>query len=106
MIIFLIILVVVLFGLLCTAAIVINRMLRREEAIEDRLNDSMEVLNAAYEQINEILQRPLFYNSPEVRTVVEQVKYVREAIHAVAVEVAGINEENVDDSEEQEDSDE
>lgn len=88
---------IVLFILLCASCVIIYRLLGMQEDIEDRINDSMGVLNTAYESIDEILHKPLFYNSPEIKSVIDQIKYAKEAVHAVAVEIAGVNEENIDD---------
>jgi len=92
---FWIIMSIVLFILLCVAFVIIYRLLGVQEDIEDRINDSMDVLNVAHESIDEILHRPLFYNSPEIKNVIDQIKYAKDAIHAVAVEIAGANEENI-----------
>lgn len=59
----------------------------------------MDVLNTAHESIDEILHRPLFYNSPEIQNVINQIKYAKDAVHAVAVEIAGVNEENIAEDE-------
>lgn len=90
---------VILFVLLCVALVVIYRLLGVQEEVEDRINDSMDVLNTAHESIDEILHRPLFYNSPEIQNVINQIKYAKDAVHAVAVEIAGVNEENIAEDE-------
>ena len=96
---FWIIVSIVLFILLCATVAIIYRLLGTHGDVEDRINDSMDVLNAAYVSIDEILHRPLFFDSPEIKNVLEQIKFAKEAIHAVAVEIAGVNGENIEEEE-------
>ena len=56
-------------------------VLRMEDAIEDCLD----VIDNKYNSMSEILKRPLFFDSPEVKVVVEDIKTVRESLHAVAL---------------------
>lgn len=80
---------------------VIYKLLGIQEDVEDRVNDSMDVLNAAHETMDDILHKPLFYNSPEIQNALKQIEYCRDSVHAVAVEIAGANEENIIDEEDE-----
>lgn len=64
-------------------------ILRMEDAIEDALD----VIDRKYEGMSEILKRPLFFDSPEVRQVVIDIKAVRNSLHGVALSLA----ENIDE---------
>ena len=65
-------------------------ILRMEDAIEECLD----VIDEKYEQMNEILQRPLFYDSPEVKAVVRDISTVRDSLHSVALSLTKNIEEN------------
>lgn len=48
--------------------------------VQDALQESIEVIDEKYENINQILARPLFYDSPEVRKVLKDIGDTREAL--------------------------
>jgi hypothetical protein len=52
--------------------------------IQDTIEESLDIIDEKYNKINEICERPLFYDSPEVRSVLSEIKNVREAIHTIA----------------------
>ena len=68
-------------------------ILRVQEVIET----SLDVLDEKHRSISEILNRPLFYDSPEVRAVLEDVRSTRQAIHAIAKSLVDNFEEDEED---------
>ena len=52
--------------------------------VQDVLEESLDTLDERYGSITEILNRPLFYDSPEVRTVLEDIRVTRRAMHTIA----------------------
>lgn len=52
--------------------------------VEDLLEECLDVIDEKYSRISEILARPLFFDSPEVRRVVEDIRDARNALHRVA----------------------
>jgi hypothetical protein len=56
-------------------------VLRMEDAIEECLD----VIDEKYDAMSEILKRPLFFDSPEVKAVVKDINLVRDSLHAVAI---------------------
>ncbi len=52
--------------------------------LQDAVEDSLTKINDNYESISEILERPLFYDSPEVRQVLQDVTDVRNSIFLIA----------------------
>lgn len=62
--------------------------------VEDEVEVALEVLDDRYKSISRVLEIPLFYDSPEVRKVVEDVKASREAILRVANNIANVEEES------------
>jgi len=64
-------------------------ILRMQDAIEE----SLDVLDKRYESISKILNIPLFYDSPEIKRAVDDVRKSREAILYVANQLTSIQEE-------------
>tara|TARA_Y100001938_G_scaffold150888_2_gene244166 strand:- start:339 stop:632 length:294 start_codon:yes stop_codon:yes gene_type:complete len=52
--------------------------------VQDVLEESLDILDERYGSITEILDRPLFYDSPEVRKVLEDIRVTRNAVHTIA----------------------
>ena len=52
--------------------------------VQESVGECIEVMDDRYESIDQILSRPLFYDSQEVRQVLEDIKKSREAIFLVA----------------------
>jgi|TARA_R110000824_G_scaffold62352_2_gene165141 hypothetical protein len=52
--------------------------------IEDSIEESLDILNKKYGKMNEILQRPIFFDSIEVRQVIADIRDCHNAILVVA----------------------
>jgi uncharacterized membrane protein len=65
--------------------------------VEDRLQESLDIMDEKHASITEILQRPLFFDSPEVRQVLRDIDGARRALHLIALELS--KDFNVSDSE-------
>lgn len=61
--------------------------------MEERLNESLDILDKAYMRMGEILERPLFYDNVEVRTVVQEIANVQNSMLYIANSIAGAGEE-------------
>ncbi len=61
--------------------------------VEDEIEVALDVLDERYRSISKVLEIPIFYDSPEIKRVVEDVKGSREAILRVANSIAKIEEE-------------
>ncbi len=64
-------------------------MLRVQDAIEE----SLDALDKRYNSISKILKVPLFYDSPEIKKAVDDIRKSREAILYVANQLTSIQEE-------------
>ena len=51
---------------------------------EDALEESLDILDSKYKRINEIAQKPVFFDSVEIREVISEIKSSHEAILLVA----------------------
>jgi hypothetical protein len=56
--------------------------------IKDSLEESLEKIDAKHDKISEILEIPLFYDSPEVRRTLNEIKEVQEIILEVSDSLA------------------
>lgn len=56
--------------------------------VEDSIEECMDVIDEKYSAMSEILKRPLFYDSPEVKAVVKDIRAVRDSLHNVALSLA------------------
>lgn len=64
--------------------------------IEDAIEESLDVLDTQYNSISQILEKPIFFDSPEVRQTIENIGRSRDAILYVANILAGsVDEEAV-----------
>lgn len=61
--------------------------------IQEAIEDSLEVLDKRYASISKILQIPLFYDSPEIKRVHEDIKASRESILYVANLISKIEDD-------------
>ncbi len=62
-------------------------ILRVEDAIEDSLDD----LNQRYQVMSEILQRPVFFDSVEVRKVIAEIGDSRDSILRAASRISSVD---------------
>ena len=53
--------------------------------LQDALEDSLDVIDEKYASIAAICERPLFYDSPEVRQVLKDIKDTRGSLHQIAI---------------------
>ena len=51
---------------------------------QDSLEEAIETIDEKYSNISAICERPLFYDSPEVREVLSDIKSTRDSLHQVA----------------------
>lgn len=61
--------------------------------VQDAIEQSLDVLDKRYESISKILKIPLFYDSPEIKRAVDDIRMSREAILYVANQLTSVQEE-------------
>ena len=52
--------------------------------MEESVEESLDILNKSYERINSILQKPVFFDSLEIRQVISDIKDCHSAILLIA----------------------
>lgn len=76
--------------------------------IEDAIEESLDVIDERYRSISKILEIPIFFDSPQIRQVINDIKVTRDTLLLIANKFASIDDKAVDDDIEQdtqEDSD-
>ena len=89
--------IVILAILLCVSLYFNYRLGMKLLDIEDTLEDCLDVIDQKYETMSEILSRPLFYDSPEVRKVVEEIKSTKDSLHKMAFSLYENFEEEIEE---------
>lgn len=67
--------------------------------MEDALEASLDRLDERYESISKVLEIPLFYDSPQIRQVVSDIKTCQDSILYIANEIGRLEE--IQDGEEE-----
>ena len=60
--------------------------------MEDALEESLDVLDERYQSVSEVLKIDLFYDSPQIRQVVADIKKCQDSILYVANEIGRLEE--------------
>lgn len=58
----------------------VNQRIAFDEELEDRVDMSLRALDACYDQIVMVANKPVFFDSPEVRQVVKAIQDSRQAV--------------------------
>ena len=53
-------------------------------SLEESLEESLDILDERYRSMNEVLQKPIFFDSVEVRQVVEDIRQCHDAVLRIA----------------------
>jgi hypothetical protein len=82
-----------LFSLCCVTSYYVVKFGRIILDVQDAINESLDELDESYMSINEILKKPVFFDSIEVRKCINEIKSSRDAIIKVALKMTSINNE-------------
>lgn len=63
--------------------------------VEDAIEESLDIIDERYRSINKILEIPIFYDSPQIRQVVSDIKVTRDTLLLIANKFASIDETNI-----------
>ena len=61
--------------------------------MEDEITECLDILDKKYESLSGVLETPLFFDSPQVRKVVDDIRISRDSILVIANKLANIEEE-------------
>ena len=52
--------------------------------LEESLEESLDILDERYKSMNDVLQKPIFFDSVEIRQVVEDIRQCHDAVLQIA----------------------
>tara|TARA_B100000035_G_C20607144_1_gene382312 strand:- start:169 stop:522 length:354 start_codon:yes stop_codon:yes gene_type:complete len=52
--------------------------------VQDAINESLEELDESYKRVNNILEKPIFFDSVEVRQCIQEIRNVRNVVIKIA----------------------
>lgn len=64
--------------------------------MQNVIEESLDVIDQKYFNLNKILETPLFYNNNEIKSVIEEIKETRDILLYIANQLVN-NEEDIDD---------
>lgn len=65
--------------------------------VQDTIEESLDLLDERYKSISEILQKPIFFDSLEVRQVVEEIRITRDSFLFIASKLENSQRDEIDD---------
>ena len=63
------------------------------------LEETLDILDKKYTSMSEVLETPLFYDSPQIRGVLDDIKDSRDSVLIVASQLGRIEDFKVEDTE-------
>lgn len=58
--------------------------------VQDVINDSLEELDESYKKVNSVLEKPIFFDSVEIRQCIQEIRNVRNVIIKIASRVTNL----------------
>jgi hypothetical protein len=89
--------IVLLVALLITSLYYLVKFALIILKIEDAVEEMLDVLDERYRSISKILEIPLFYDSPQIRQVIQDVKLTRDSLLLIANRFASIDTRSIED---------
>lgn len=93
---------IILSVLLVMSSYFIIKLARAVFRFEDRIEAALDHIDQSYGVIGEILERPLFYDSPEVREVHNRIAQINNSLLSIAHDLANVEKEEEEDQETEE----
>ena len=84
---------IILSVLLVMSSYFIIKLARAVFRFEDRIEAALDHIDQSYGVIGEILERPLFYDSPEVREVHNRIAQINNSLLSIAHDLANVEKE-------------
>lgn len=56
--------------------------------VQDSIESGIDSIEERHQSISEILSRPLFFDSPEIRKVLEDIEETRDTLHQIAFDMS------------------
>jgi len=92
--------IIVLIVLLAASLFFVVKFAKSVFRFEDRIESALDHIDTSYKIISEILERPLFYDSPEVREVHNKIAEINNSLLSIAYDLASVEKEDEQESKE------
>jgi len=80
--------VVLLTIALCVSLYFLIKFVKYSMLFEDSINESLDILDTSYGNITKLLERPLLFDSPEIKYVLSELRNAQNSILIVANEMS------------------
>ena len=60
--------------------------------MEDEISQSLDILDARYLSMSKVLEIPIFFDSPQVRQVIDDIRDSRDSVLLIANKLANVEE--------------
>ena len=71
--------------------------------VQDAIEESLDVLDERFKSMSEVLEKPVFFDSIEIRQVIAEISASRDAVLYVANQLTNIQELEADDKKDRQD---
>ena len=68
--------------------------------VQDALEESLDIIDNKYNNLSKILEIPVFYNSPEVKSAISEIEDTRDSLLYIANELTNNLKKNIKEEEE------
>ena len=72
--------------------------------MEDEIGDCLDILDEKYRSLSKVLEIPIFFDSPQVRQVIEDIKTARGSLLKIANKLTSIDQEETLNAESEKDN--
>ena len=88
-------LVVILSGVLLVQAYYLIKFARTIFDFETKIENALDEIDECYGEISQVLEKPLFYDSAEVRQVLSQIKKISDIILDIARQIGTVEDNSM-----------
>ena len=71
--------------------------------VQETLEESLDIIDEKYNRLNKVLEIPVFYNSPEVKSVIREIEDTRDSLLYIANQLVKSIEKEEEDFEQKQD---
>jgi len=62
--------------------------------VQEAVEESLDIIDVKYSRLSKILEIPIFYNSPEVKSAIQEIEDTRDALLYIANQLVNSEKEN------------
>ena len=62
--------------------------------VQEAVEESLDIIDVKYSRLSKILEIPIFYNSPEVKSAIQEIEDTRDALLYIANQLVNSEQEN------------